>query len=201
MRVGSALIFALAIASAMLFGLSSPANAQGQSITLSLASQSNSGITGMAVITELPGGKMRVEIRANGAGPGPQPAHIHQGTCANLDPAPQFTLSSLTNGVSTTEIDGSLRDITVSPHAIHLHKAPDELPVYVACADIRADGGSPGQPRTLPSAGAASILSPWPSALAGVGLILVGLGIGRRARRRNAASSSVRAPATVMPRL
>jgi Cu/Zn superoxide dismutase len=185
MRVGSVLVFALAFASAMLVGVSSPASAQGQSITMSLASQNNSGISGTAVITELPGGKLRVEIRANGAGPGPQPAHIHQGTCANLDPAPKFTLTSLTNGVSTTELDGSLRDITASPHAIHLHKAPDELPVYVACADIRADGGAPGQPQTLPSAGAASPLSFWPSALAGVGLILAGLGIGRRARCQN----------------
>ena len=185
MRFGSALVFALAIASAMLFGVSSPASAQGQSVTLSLVGQNNSGISGTAVLTELPGGRMRIEIRATGAGPGPQPAHIHQGTCANLDPAPKFTLTSLTNGMSTTEVDGSLRDITASPHAIHLHKAPDELPVYVACADIRADGGAQGQPRTLPSSGSASILSPWPGALAGVGLILVGLGIGRRACRRS----------------
>jgi hypothetical protein len=182
MRVGSALVFALAFAAAMLFGLSSPASAQGQSVTLSLMTQNNSGISGTAVITEVPGGKLRIEIRANGAGPGPQPAHIHQGTCANLDPAPKFTLTSLTNGVSTTEVDGSLRDLTASPYAIHLHKAPDELPVYVACTDLRADGGAAGQPRTLPSAGAAIIPSVWPSALAGAGLVLIGLGIGRRAR-------------------
>jgi Cu/Zn superoxide dismutase len=184
MRVGSVLVVALAFASAMLFGLSSPTSAQGQSVTMSLASQNNSGVSGTAVITELPGGKLRVEIRANGAGPGPQPAHIHEGTCASLDPAPKFTLTSLTNGASTTELDGSLGDITASPHAIHLHKAPDELPVYVACADITAGGGAPGQPQTLPSTGAASPPSFWPSALAGVGLILAGLGIWRRARRQ-----------------
>ena len=183
MRVGSALVLGLAFAAAMLVGLSSPASAQGQSITLSLASQNNSGIGGTAIVTELPGGKLRVEIRASGSGPGPQPAHIHQGTCANLDPAPKFTLTSLTNGVSTTEVDGSLPDLMVSPYAIHLHKAPDELPVYVACADLRADGGAPGQPRTLPSAGIANISSAWPSALAGAVLVLTGLGIGRRVRR------------------
>jgi Cu/Zn superoxide dismutase len=185
MRFASSLLVALALASAMLFGTSSQTDAQGQSVTLSLASQNNSGITGTAVISELPGGKVRVEIRANGAGAGPQPAHIHQGTCANLDPAPKFTLTSLTNGTSTTEVDGSLRDVTASPHAIHLHKAPDELPVYVACADLTVDAGASGQPRTLPSAGAASTLSLWPSVLAGVGLVLVGLEIGRRGRRRD----------------
>lgn len=182
MRVRSALVFALAFASVTLFTLSSPASAQGQSATLNLVGQNNSGITGTAVITELPGGRMRIEIRANGAGPGPQPAHIHQGTCANLDPAPKFTLTSLVNGTSTTEVAGSLRDITSSPYAVHLHKAPDELPVYVACADIRADGGASGRPPVLPAAGSAAIPWAWPSALAGVGLVLMGIGIGRRAR-------------------
>ena len=57
MRVGSVLVYALAFAAATLFGLSSPASAQGQSVTLTLASQNNSGISGTAVITELPGGK------------------------------------------------------------------------------------------------------------------------------------------------
>lgn len=183
MRVGSVLFFASAFALALHVWISPTADAQGQTATLSLASQNNSGITGTAVVTELPGGKMRVEIRAMGAGAGPQPAHIHQGTCANLDPAPKFTLASLTNGASTTEVDGSLRDITASPHAIHLHKAPDELPVYVACADLKADGGASGQPMTLPASGTASTLPVLPSALAGVGLIIAGLGIARRTRR------------------
>jgi hypothetical protein len=185
MRVGSAVARGLTFAAAMLFSLSHPASAQGQSISLSLTSQNTSGISGTAVITELPGGKLRVEIRANGAGPGPQPAHIHQGTCANLDPAPKFTLTSLTNGVSTTEVDGSLRDLIASPYAIHLHKAPDELPVYVACADLKVDGAAPGQPRTLPSAGAASALSLWPTAVAGISLVLAGFAIGRRGLRRD----------------
>jgi Cu/Zn superoxide dismutase len=183
MRVAPILVLALALAVALHAGLSSPADAQGQSTTLSLASQNNSGITGTAVITELAGGKMRVEIRANGAGAGPQPAHIHDGTCANLNPAPKFTLSSLTNGQSTTEVTGSIRDLVAAPHAIHLHKAPDELPVYVACADLKADGGQSGQPMTLPSSGTASTLPVLPSALAGIGLILAGLGVARRTRR------------------
>jgi Cu/Zn superoxide dismutase len=178
MRVAAVLVFALALH----VGFSPSADAQGQSTTLSLASQNNSGITGTAVITELPGGKMRVEIRANGAGAGPQPAHIHDGTCANLNPAPKFTLTSLTNGTSTTEVAGSIRDLTASPHAIHLHKAPDELPVYVACADLKADGGASGQPTMLPSSGMASTLPILPIALTGAGLIIAGLQLVRRTR-------------------
>lgn len=182
MRVGSALISVLAIASAILVGPGAPASAQGQSVTLSMASQNNSGVTGTAVITEIPGGKLRVEIKANGAGAGPEPSHIHQGTCASLDPAPKYSLNPVVNGASTTEVDGTLRDLTSSPYAIHMHKSTDELPVYFACADIRTDAGATGQPRVLPTAGVASVPSAWPSALVGSALVLFGLGFRRRAR-------------------
>jgi len=183
MSLARVVVIVLAFGLAVALGITSTANAQGQSISLSLASQNGSSITGNATITELPGGKMRVEIHTNGAGAGPQPAHIHQGTCANLDPAPKFSLTSLTNGASTTELDGSLRDITSAPHAIHLHKAPDELPVYVACADIKLDAGAPGQPPVLPQAGDARSLSGLISGLTGISLIIAGLAVGRRGRR------------------
>jgi hypothetical protein len=141
-------------------------------------------VTGTAVITELPGGTLRVEIHANGAGAGPQPSHIHQGTCASLDPAPKFNLNPVVNGVAVTEVKGTLAELTSAPYAIHMHKAPDELPVYVACADIKADAGTTGQRRVLPTAGAASVPSAWPSAVVGSGLVLLGLGLRRRTHRR-----------------
>lgn len=182
MRFGSALVSALAIASTILFWPSALASAQGQSVTLNLTSQNNSGVTGTAVLTELPGGTLRVEIHANGAGPGPQPSHIHPGTCASLDPSPKFNLNTVVNGVSVTEVKGTLAELTASPFAIHMHKSPDELPVYVACADIKADAASTGQPRVLPTAGIGSVPSAWPSALLGGALVLLGLGLRRRAR-------------------
>jgi LPXTG-motif cell wall-anchored protein len=182
MSLARVAVIALAFGLAVGLGINSTADAQGQSTSLSLASQNGSSITGTATITELPGGKLRVEIRTNGAGAGPQPAHIHQGTCANLDPAPKFSLTSLTNGASTTELDGSLRDITSTPHAIHLHKAPDELPVYVACADIKLDAGTASQPPVLPQTGDASSLSGLTSGLTGISLIIAGLAVGRQRR-------------------
>lgn len=182
MSLARVVVIALAVGLAVSLGINTTADAQGQTITLGLASQNGSGITGTATITELPGGKLRVEVRTNGAGAGPQPAHIHQGTCANLDPAPKFSLAPLTNGASMTELDGSIRDITSAPHAIHLHKAPDELPVYVACADIKLDAGTAGQPPVLPRAGDASSPAGLASGLTGVGLIIAGLAVGRRGR-------------------
>jgi Cu/Zn superoxide dismutase len=146
--------------------------AQGQSITVDLASQNNSGVTGSATLTDLGGGKLRVQIRANGSGPGPQPAHIHEGSCAQLNPAPKFPLADVVNGTSTTEVDGSLQTLLATPHAIHMHKSPDELPIYVACADIRMTG----QPSTLPRAGDASSGTTMAAGVAAIGIVLIATG-------------------------
>jgi len=168
-------------------GIVSTAGAQGQSVTLNLVQQNNSGITGTATLTEMPGGKLRVEIKVNGAGAGPQPAHIHGGSCAQLDPAPRFSLTPVANGSSTAEIDATLAMLTAQPSAIHMHKSQEELPVYVACADIRAaaQAAQPAQPGTLPRAGDAGSLAGLAAGLSGLGASLVAAGylVRRRARR------------------
>jgi Cu/Zn superoxide dismutase len=165
-------------------------NAQGQAASLQLASQNNSGVAGTATITDIGGGKLRVEIAATGAGAGPQPAHIHEGTCSQLNPAPKFALTDVRNGASSTTVDGSLGALTAAPHAIHMHKSPDELPVYLACADIRASapaGAAPtGQPQMLPASGVAGVDASSIAVLSGAGFGLISLGIAlarRRARR------------------
>src|SRR5581483_8591100 len=99
-------------------------------------------------------------------------AHIHDGNCAQLDPAPRFSLANVVNGTSTTEVDGSLAALTSSPHAIHMHKSPDELPVYVACAGITMAS----QPATLPRAGDASSATGLAGGMAGIGLLLIAMG-------------------------
>ena len=174
MTVRQGLIYALSCGLVAL-GIASSANAQAGSLTLNLASQNNSGITGTATMMEMGGGRTRVDIRVTGAGAGPEPAHIHEGSCTQLNPTPQFSLTNVTNGSSTTEIMTTVASLTGSPHAVHLHKSPDELTVYVACADIR-------QPGTLPRSGDAET---WPGlAMAAAGVILAGAGL--LLRRRSA---------------
>jgi tRNA A-37 threonylcarbamoyl transferase component Bud32 len=112
----------------------------GQAITLDLTSQNNSGITGAATMTNMGGGKLRVEMHVVGAGPGPYPAHIHEGSCSQLNPAPRFPLTNVVDGTLVTDVDATLQLVTSSPHAIHMHKSPDEMPIYVACADTRVPG-------------------------------------------------------------
>jgi Cu/Zn superoxide dismutase len=151
------------------------ANAQGQSVTVQMASQNSSGISGVATMTES-GGKVNVNVRATGAGTGPQPLHIHEGSCSQLNPTPQFTLSPVTNGSSTTDVDTTLQQLSATPHAIHMHKSAEELSVYVACADIKFGAALPGTGTGDSPIGLLSVA---------LGLALVGLGSLRRLRARS----------------
>ncbi len=154
--------------------------AQGQSSTLQLEPQNNSGISGTATFTSQADG-LKVDIKVTGAGAGPEPAHIHEGTCADLNPTPQFTLAPVTNGSSSTVVQSTVQALTASPHAIHLHKSNDELSVYVACADIT--------PATLPNTGQAG--SPIGAASVVVGLSLAGLGVLVRRRAQQSTSKPI----------
>src|SRR6476469_6778796 len=89
----------------------------------------------------------------------PHPTHVHEGTCANLNPNPQYPLNETTvrkpggnttptpaavEGVqqvptvlySNTQIDVSLDDLLKSPHAINVHKSDADIKTYIACGNI-----------------------------------------------------------------
>jgi LPXTG-motif cell wall-anchored protein len=166
--IGCSLVLAL-------FG-TTVASAQGQSTTLQLREQNNSGISGTATFTPA-GGGLTVDLKVTGAGAGAYPAHIHEGTCTQLNPTPQFTLASVTNSSSNSVIQTTLQSLTSSPHAVHMHKSADELSVYVACADIN--------PGTLPNSGQADSNTGLVSAAAGLSLLGLGLMLRRYGRRRS----------------
>ena len=68
------------------------------------------------------------------------PAHIHSGTCANLG-AIKYSLFNVVDGLSATTIDASILQLKLNlPLAINIHKSAAESGVYVACADLNADG-------------------------------------------------------------
>jgi LPXTG-motif cell wall-anchored protein len=159
-----------------LLGATTIAAAQEQSTTLQLVQQNNSGISGTATFTPS-GGGLKVELNVTGAGAGPQPAHIHPGSCAQLDPTPQFTLSSVANGSSTTDVQSTFQALAATPHAVHMHKSVDEVSVYVACADIK--------PASLPRTGQAESTTGMVSGAAGLSLLGLGLLLRRRAQRRS----------------
>ena len=113
----------------------------GKAVTVSMHAQNKSGETGSAKLTPEGADKTRVEITLKGAPSGtPQPAHIHEGSCAKLDPKPKYGLENVVDGKSTTEVPVGIDK--VRGMAINVHKSGDEIKTYVSCGDIGKGGGA-----------------------------------------------------------
>lgn len=67
-----------------------------------------------------------------------QPAHIHEGTCADLNPDVAFGLPNVVSGRSEATVEVSLDDLTSGDYAINLHMSDDDLETYTSCGDIEA---------------------------------------------------------------
>ena len=87
------------------------------------------------------------------------PSHVHNGTCANLDPNPAYPLDNVgprtdddgnppstddikgsltSNPVETAEttIDVKLDDLLDTAHALNVHESDQNMSNYIACGDI-----------------------------------------------------------------
>jgi hypothetical protein len=105
-------------------------------ITIDLAESMGSGQTGTAVLTDA-GGQTFVSIEISGEPVSDsQPAHVHEGTCEELNPTPAFGLENVTGGVSDSTIDVGLDALTSGTYAINVHKADADLETYVSCGNI-----------------------------------------------------------------
>ena len=101
-----------------------------------LAAQNGSGEAGTVTLTPM-GDRTRVEIALVGApNETAQPAHVHPGSCAKLDPKPKYPLASVVDGYSTTTIDVPISQLTSGDLAVNVHKSASELPKYVSCGDL-----------------------------------------------------------------
>lgn len=112
----------------------SPTAATGP-MTFSLKPQNNSGETG-TVTFKPEGNGTRVDISMNGAPASAQPAHIHDGSCAKIDPKPKYPLTDVVNGKSSTLVSATMADLANGMHAVNVHKSKAEASVYVACVDL-----------------------------------------------------------------
>jgi hypothetical protein len=65
-----------------------------------------------------------------------QPAHIHEGSCANLNPAPKIPLQNVVNGKSTTVLDLPIKQV-LAGGAVNVHKSAQDVKTYVACGDLK----------------------------------------------------------------
>jgi hypothetical protein len=108
-----------------------------EALTLDLQEQNNSGITGTVKFEPTSEGTVEVEIELDGSSGGPHPAHVHPGSCADLDPTPKWPLENVVNGRSKTEIEVSTDDLFAGEYAVNVHESPENADNYVACADVR----------------------------------------------------------------
>lgn len=110
-------------------------SAAAKSVQLSVLN--SSGVSGTAILTDAGNSQTLVVVKVDAAGNADMPAHVHPGTCANLDPKPRYPLNDVKDGASTTTIPVALGDLTKSAFAINLHKSNDDLKTYTACGDIK----------------------------------------------------------------
>ncbi len=108
-------------------------------VTVTLAAENNSGISGTATIADQEG-KAKVTVNVSGMATGAVlPGHIHTGSCVSLG-GTKYALSSIENGLSETILDVSVDQLLSElPLAINLHSSDADLSDskgYVACGDV-----------------------------------------------------------------
>jgi hypothetical protein len=109
----------------------------GQSLIVTIRAQNGSGETGTATLLQM-GTHTRVTLAIDGEPvAGDQPAHVHPGTCAKLNPVPNYPLHDVVQGKSTTVISATLAQLEAKPMAINVHESVKQIAKYVACGDIR----------------------------------------------------------------
>ncbi|HET6623762.1 MAG TPA: hypothetical protein VFG70_04475 [Gaiellaceae bacterium] len=109
----------------------------GDAISVSLSPVGDASQFGTATLTP-EGDQTRVVLDVDSPVSNSQPAHIHEGTCADLDPEPAFGLPNVVDGRSESTVDVSLETLTASDYAINLHMSDDDLTTYTSCGDIEA---------------------------------------------------------------
>jgi LPXTG-motif cell wall-anchored protein len=130
-----------------------------QSVNLTISEQNGSGMSGTAMLMAT-GGQTQVTVELQNA-PGPHPIHIHEGTCANLNPAVKFPLTTVQNGRSETMVAASVDQILAMQHSINVHKSPQEASIYVGCGTITASAAA--APAAQPKPGATPSPAPKPA--------------------------------------
>lgn len=107
------------------------------SLQINMGQQNNSGQAGNASVVDQNGGvNVAIHIKSEPKGAS-EPAHIHQGTCAKLNPAPWKPLNPVVNGTSMTHLPGvSVAQLKKGKYAINVHKSANDLKTYVSCGDL-----------------------------------------------------------------
>jgi hypothetical protein len=177
------LVFGLILGLLTFVALAGSAGAAVDPVTIQLKAQNGSGQAGTATLTDMGNNTTKVVVELTNSPAGPQPLHIHDGTCANLTATPKYPLTSLANGKSETTLTNvSLSALLAAPFAINAHKSTTEAAVYVSCGEIVAAAPA-ATPRTG-GGGMASNSSPlaWAAIAALLTITVVGVTFALRRR-------------------
>ena len=104
-------------------------------VIVELAEQNSSGESGTATLTAT-GASTRVVLELKNPTTDSQPAHIHRGTCENLDPDPLYGLLNVMQGRSETVVNVPLSELTTGGLALNVHQSNAKLKEYVACGNL-----------------------------------------------------------------
>jgi hypothetical protein len=104
-------------------------------LTIKLTAENGSGENGTATLTQA-SGAVKVVISIPKGPAGPQPAHIHDGTCPGVKGV-AYPLTSVANGASTTTVKGiTISQLLAGKYAINVHKSTSAIGTYVSCGNI-----------------------------------------------------------------
>jgi hypothetical protein len=148
-------VCAVAFARVQSLAVDSPKSGQQGTISVPLAALGGSGQSGTATLTGTADNQTQVVIAVTGtASASIEPAHIHKGTCANLDPKPTYPLTNVTAGASTSIVAVPLSSLQTGQFSINVHQSTSNLGTYVSCGTIPAaptgGGMSGGQATPAP---------------------------------------------------
>ena len=125
-----------AAGSALAMDKSSMMIANPHQLTVPLKALNGSGESGTAMLKDTPQG-LSVVLSLHGGSAAPQPAHIHKGYCPKIDPKPEFALSPVVEGKSTTMVKGAtIAMLLKTKNAINVHESTANLKKYVSCGSI-----------------------------------------------------------------
>jgi ABC-type glycerol-3-phosphate transport system substrate-binding protein len=105
-------------------------------LTLELEEQNGSGVGGTVKLSPDTDGTVNVTIDLTGDDGTAHPAHIHLGSCDDLDPTPKWPLEDVVEGKSETTVDVSLSDLEAEEYAVNVHESAENSDTYIACADL-----------------------------------------------------------------
>ncbi len=110
--------------------------ASGAPLVLPLNAQNGSGESGTATLQDTPDGVVVVLSLNGGNAAGPQPVHIHDGSCAKLGGV-KYPLKNVTAGASSTTVPKlTIAKLQSGVYAINVHQSLTAVGTYVSCADL-----------------------------------------------------------------